>query len=87
MKVNNIVQTCYACPSQWEGNLEDGRMFYVRYRWGGLTIELSNGPTDNISELFNDGKLIHSETLGDGFDGVLEEEVLFEIMKSIGFEF
>jgi hypothetical protein len=87
MKVREIKQTCFACPSQWEGHLDDGRMFYVRYRWGGLRIELSNSPTENISDVFHDGEIIHTETLGDGFDGMLEEEKLIGIMENIGFSF
>ena len=31
-----LEQTCGACPSQWEGQLADGRALYVRYRHGYL---------------------------------------------------
>lgn len=33
-------QTCYACPTQWEGRLHDGRHFYFRYRhgWASLAV-------------------------------------------------
>jgi hypothetical protein len=87
MKVDKITQTCWACPSQWEGNLDDGRMFYARYRWGGLSITLSRNPTESISVLFNDGDMIYDESLGDGLDGFLEQEKLVEIMEKIGFTF
>lgn len=36
--IEHLTQTCGACPSQWEGELEDGRMLYIRYRWGYLSI-------------------------------------------------
>ncbi len=29
------VQTCYACPSQWDAWDADGNEYYLRYRWGG----------------------------------------------------
>lgn len=32
-----IRQTCGACPSQWEGVLEDGRFVYIRFRDADLT--------------------------------------------------
>jgi hypothetical protein len=38
MMVLRIVQTCAACPSQWEGFLGDGRAFYIRYRFGTLRM-------------------------------------------------
>ncbi len=34
MMVSEIKRTCGACPSQWEGRLDDGRFLYVRFRWG-----------------------------------------------------
>jgi hypothetical protein len=87
MKVSKITQTCWACPSQWEGNLDDGRMFYARYRWGGLTIRLSDNPTNSLSNLFENNEIVCSETLGDGYDGVLEQEMLVKIMEKNGFSF
>jgi hypothetical protein len=38
----NIVQTCTACPSQWEITLDDGRALYVRYRYATLTVDEMN---------------------------------------------
>lgn len=36
--IKSIEQTCGACPSQWEGELDDGNWFYVRYRWGTFRV-------------------------------------------------
>lgn len=36
IKVTKLIRTCSACPSQWEGETEDGRYLYIRYRWGRL---------------------------------------------------
>lgn len=33
-KVVALKKTSIACPSQWEGTLEDGRAVYARYRHG-----------------------------------------------------
>lgn len=29
-----VVQTCSACPSQWDGWTATGDYVYMRYRWG-----------------------------------------------------
>lgn len=41
MKVAELTQTCSACPSQWEGRLEDGSAIYIRYRWGRLGVAVA----------------------------------------------
>jgi hypothetical protein len=41
-----LKQTCSACPAQWEGQLEDGRKLYARYRWGHLSV----GVADTLDE-------------------------------------
>ena len=39
-------QTCIACPSQWEGILQNGKHVYIRYRWGILQFGIGgNGDT------------------------------------------
>ncbi|PCI28141.1 hypothetical protein COB55_04495 [Candidatus Wolfebacteria bacterium] len=85
MEVIDITQTCGACPSQWEGKLKDGRMFYARYRWGFLSIEISKQPTDDIRMAMEEQ--VYGEQLGDGFDGVLSENTLKEKMIESGFTF
>lgn len=46
-EVRTLKKTCAACPSQWEGTMEDGRSFYARYRWGRLTWGF--GPSVNAA--------------------------------------
>ena len=88
MIVDKITQTCNACPSQWEGSLKDGRMFYARYRWGQLTIELSKEPTNDIYMAMGEyGQLIYDGQLGYEFDGVLCQSELVEKMQDCGFFF
>lgn len=70
MKIKNVKCTCSACPSQWEIKLEDGRMIYVRYRWGNLSIRISEKATDDVYDAVG-GKEIFRESIGDEFDGTL----------------
>lgn len=37
-KVQTLKLTCEAYPSQWEGQLQDGRFVYIRYRYGVLRM-------------------------------------------------
>ena len=58
-----LTQTCEACPSQWEGELEDSGLVYIRYRYGNLTVEV-------------DGESILDFSFGGGMDGVMDLETL-----------
>jgi hypothetical protein len=40
-EVYDLRRTCIACPSQWEGRINDHGSIYIRYRWGTLTVRLS----------------------------------------------
>ena len=71
MKVNKIIETCGACPSQWEGSLDDGRAIYIRYRHGYLSIRLSEEPTDDIMKAVG-GKEAFGTGYGDGWDGCMD---------------
>lgn len=35
-----VVQTCFACPSQWDAWTPDGRYVYLRFRWGHGTVSM-----------------------------------------------
>lgn len=44
------IETCGACPSQWDAWDADGNYWYLRYRHGGGTAERQPGPdTDQWS--------------------------------------
>jgi hypothetical protein len=87
MKVTNLERTCIGCPSQWQGHLEDGRMFYGRYRWGHLTVRLSKSPTKHLDDVFYKGEIIHQEKIGDEFDGSMDDEQFKNIMSKKDFTF
>lgn len=40
MIITDVVQTCTACPSQWEARTADGRPVYIRYRHGYLSVRV-----------------------------------------------
>jgi hypothetical protein len=80
MRIRNLVQTCTACPSQWDAESEDGRPVYIRYRWGHLTAEYWEivGVGD-----YDPSVIFHSSNQGGAFDGVMTTE---EMIEKIGFE-
>lgn len=74
-KVVALKKTCTACPSQWEGRLEDGRVIYARYRHGALSV----GIGDDIDEAVHNGwtdEALYADYVGDGFDGYMDFEEL-----------
>jgi hypothetical protein len=44
------VQTCRACPSQWNAWDADGRYYYLRYRCGRGTVETAESPADYVDQ-------------------------------------
>jgi len=81
-KIKEIEKTCSACPSQWEGTLDNGKMIYIRYRWGYLSVRISNEPTNNPMNAVN-GIEIFGLNYGDGFDGVIELDKVLELAKDV----
>ena len=80
MKIKSLKCTCSACPSQWEGLTERNESLYIRYRWGQLTIQLSE-PDGTIKDAVNTGRVLYSKQIGDGFEGIIDLEEVMEIMK------
>lgn len=74
-KVAALKKTCSACPSQWEGTLEDGRAIYAHYRYG----ELSVGVGDDVDKAIDNGMTdhaLHVDYVGGGLDGFMDFEEL-----------
>lgn len=69
-----------ASPTQYEGKLSDGTMFYFRFRWGWARINLSPQQTNDVSDAVR-GTTIYEEQLSDGFDGVMSEKEVFSILS------
>lgn len=73
--VSTLKKTCLACPSQWEGALDDGRAVYARFRHGHLTVaigETVEGAVDNAMS----GQALYDGEVGDGLDGFMDFEDL-----------
>lgn len=49
-----VEKTCPACPAQWEAKTDDGKSVYVRYRHGGLRIDV-DGETKFMWQHPSDG--------------------------------
>ena len=79
--IKYIKKTCECYPSQWEAKLMDGRMLYIRYRWGVLSIRASLKKTDNIMDAVNGEKIIE-EKLGAGFDGYLDDNAMKQYLRT-----
>jgi hypothetical protein len=82
MKIKEFRKTCQACPSQWEGETEDGKEIYVRYRHGHLTIDVGNPKVDYLYR----NTIIFEKQIGDNLDGVMTEEELKPYLKEAGFD-
>lgn len=76
-RVAELAQTCLASPSQWEGRTEDDRPFYVRYRWGTLTVQLGEPGTADAVE----GELLFKADVGDKLGGWMDWS---EVEKATG---
>lgn len=85
MKLLTLKMTCDICPSQWEGTLEDGRMLYVRYRWGGIVIQVSPEPTTDIVDAV-DGITLVDEDWGDSYSGKMTLEELQPFLEKAGIQ-
>jgi hypothetical protein len=77
-----LTQTCLAVPSQWEGELDNGRSLYVRYRHGLLRVGVGEGLSEAIKNSAPETAL-HCERLGDQHDGVMSSEELHERLRGV----
>jgi len=81
-KIKKLERTCFACPSQWEGELEDGRMIYIRYRWGCLEVSISKNTIKDVSDAV-EGRPIYQKYIGGDYDGVMDNEEMLSILKDV----
>ena len=81
-RVRTLTQTCLVGPSQWEGHLTDGRMFYVRCRHGRLEVRLSSVPTDDVSDAVHGGVVLERD-LADPHESYMEESVMMEVTATV----
>ena len=70
MKIEKLIQTCSASPSQWEGITEDGKPVYIHYGWGHLSVCIGPKGGDVMSAI--EGEEIYGKQVGDKFDGRID---------------
>lgn len=60
--ITRIVNTCPACPSQWEGITDDGRCIYIRYRHDSLRIGIGRTQDEAVAD-----DTTYTAHIGDGY--------------------
>lgn len=75
IKIARITQTCEACPSQWDMWDTAGNYYYVRYRWGCLSVEAGEG--QQARELYRG---LHGEH---GWGGIMSTEEMKKHTRAI----
>ncbi len=86
MKLINLKCTCGACPTQYEGKLENGKMIYIRYRWGYISIRISKDETNDIHDAVW-GEEIYGENIGNGLDGYMSQSEIVDHIEKAGIVF
>ena len=82
MIIKSIKQTCMVCPAQWEGYFADDRPFYIRYRWGYLSIRVGK-KGKGVDSAVTVREIFGEQREKDGWGGVLGEDVIFDVIKNI----
>jgi len=80
-KVVELTKTCKACPAQWEGQLDDGRVIYVRYRWGGLSVGM--GATLDDALVHRVSVTLPNESEEPTFDGEMDDATMKQATGNI----
>ena len=84
IKLIELKRTCYACPSQWEGQTDDNRWVYFRYRHGYLRVEIGKEGIDVDDNKFFDGvEVIFEKHIGSALDGYMTFDELKSLTKNI----
>lgn len=52
-----VVQTCWACPAQWDAWTTTGQYLYLRYRFGCGTVDAYDNDNSNTWADFPTGRI------------------------------
>lgn len=80
-KVKSIANLGTVCPTQWQGLLKGNIPFFVRYRFGNLTVYVSRqevSPRFKGCFSFDLANLVFNEQVGDDMDGCMNLNQLKE---------
>jgi hypothetical protein len=67
--IKELIRTCSACPSQWEGRTTDGQEVCIRYRWGRLRVVVND-------------RTVFRKDIGDSLAGVIDLDEVFTHLPS-----
>ncbi len=82
MIIKKLINTCSACPAQWNAWTTEDEKLYIRYRWGGLTVsKVCNDWPDCECGYEVCGECIISESAGAELSGEMSEEDLIKILN------
>ena len=71
MKLKNIKQTGFSCPSQWDAEDEFSNSVYIRYRHDHFSVSVSD-------------KVIYREHIGtDGYGGCMSTYEMLKIVENV----
>ncbi len=70
IKVKSLANLGTACPSQWEGEAEDGREVFVRFRWGKIRVYL-------------DDEVVFEKQITDGADGFMTDPQMEKALDGV----
>jgi hypothetical protein len=73
IKITKIVNTCPGCPAQWDAWTSEGKYYFIRYRWGGLRVDV-----DDVSP-----ETIYCESVGPPLDGLMTFDELKGHLKDL----
>lgn len=76
--VHDLVQTCFACPSQWEFRTFEDRPVYVKCRWGRLQICIGRPGRSAADAVW--GPYIFCDKIGAEGDGYIEWKWIAHIL-------
>jgi hypothetical protein len=79
-----LTRTTEACPTQWEGETDDGRKVYARYRFGHLEVRTARHVDDPLP--MTGGNRVLSEDSGHNLEGYMSDSELAEKLKRSGWE-
>jgi len=82
LKAKTLIKTCSFAPSQWEGITENGKSFYIRYRWDQLTLRVSKAKTSDINKAVL-GDIIFEKNINNENFEVLDIKEIREYLSGI----
>ena len=73
------------CPSQWHGRLDDGRAFYVRFRWGHGYVAIAKDAGGLLEDAIR-GEVIVSWNEGNSMNGVCSWDDVARVLYDAGYQ-